>query len=152
MVAQEAALGWWDAVVAAAGGKPDRLRAAPSPLTGLDLPAAAIAEARALGSDLAALPAVEASALLGRLYTQALPGPHRTAHGIFYTPPILVDRLLTKAEMAGHDWSTERVIDPACGAGAFLVQVAAADCNRYVRRRSGDPVGGHCVATPGLGT
>jgi adenine-specific DNA-methyltransferase len=124
MVAQEAALGWWDAVVAAAGGKPGRLRAVPSPLTKLDLPAAAIAKARALGSDLAALPVVEASALLGRLYTQALPGPHRTAHGIFYTPPILVDRLLSKAEMAGHDWATERVIDPACGAGAFLVQVA----------------------------
>jgi adenine-specific DNA-methyltransferase len=124
MVAQEAALGWWDAAVAAAGGKPDRLRAVASPLTNLDLPAAAIARARALGSDLAALPVVEASTLLGRLYTQALPGPHRTAHGIFYTPPVLVDRLLSKAEMAGHDWATERVIDPACGAGAFLVQVA----------------------------
>ena len=124
MVAQEAALGWWDAVVAAAGGKPDRLRAVPSPLTDLDLPTGTIAEARALGSDLAALPVVEASALLGRLYTQALPGPHRTQHGIFYTPPILVDRLLNKAEMADHDWATERVIDPACGAGAFLVQVA----------------------------
>jgi adenine-specific DNA-methyltransferase len=124
MVAQEAALGWWDATVAAAGGKPDRLRPVPSPLTHLDLPAGAIAKSRALGSDIAALPVIEASALLGRLYTQALPGSHRTAHGIFYTPPILVDRLLNKAEMAGHDWATERVIDPACGAGAFLVQVA----------------------------
>jgi adenine-specific DNA-methyltransferase len=124
MVAQEAALGWWDATVAAAGGKPDRVRPVPSPLTHLDLPAGAIAKARALGSDIAALPVIEASALLGRLYTQALPGPHRTAHGIFYTPPILVDRLLNKAEVAGHDWATERVLDPACGAGAFLVQVA----------------------------
>src|ERR1700735_5101664 len=98
MVAQEAALGWWDAAVVVAGGKPDRLRAVPSPLTDFDLPARTIANARALGSDLAALPVVEASALLGRLYTQALPGPHRTAQGIFYTPPILVDRLLSKAE------------------------------------------------------
>ena len=123
-IAQEAALGWWDAVVAVAGGRPDRLRAAPSLLKKLDVPAGAIAEARALGGELAALPVVEASALLGRLYTQALPGPHRTANGIFYTPPILVDRLLSKAEMAGHDWATERVLDPACGAGAFLVQMA----------------------------
>ena len=62
MIAQEAALGWWDAVVALAGGRPDRLRAAPSLLKKLDVPAGAIAEARALGGELAALPVVEAIA------------------------------------------------------------------------------------------
>jgi adenine-specific DNA-methyltransferase len=77
-----------------------------------------------LGSDLAALPVAEANAFLGRLYTQGLPGAHRSEHGIFYTPPILVRRLLFRAEASGHDWLTARVLDPACGAGAFLVQSA----------------------------
>src|SRR5450755_2609664 len=100
MVAQEAALGWWDAMVAAAGGRAAMLRAAPSPLAGLDLPRRAIAKARAFGNDLAVLPVAEANALLGRLYTQGLPGTHRATHGIFYTPPILVRRLLCGAETA----------------------------------------------------
>jgi adenine-specific DNA-methyltransferase len=123
-VTQEAALGWWDAMVAAAGGRAAMLRAAQSPSVGLDLPRRTIEKARALGGDLAVLPVAEANALLGRLYTHGLPGAHRAAHGIFYTPPILVRRLLSGAETAGHDWLTARVIDPACGAGAFLVQCA----------------------------
>lgn len=124
MVAQEAALGWWDAMVVVAGARPGRLRAPTSPLTTFDLPAGAIAKARALGRDLATMSVVQANAALGALYTQALPGPHRAAQGIFYTPPALVSRLLDKAQMAGHRWTTERAIDPACGAGAFLVQAA----------------------------
>src|SRR5262249_7304059 len=123
LVAQEVALGWWDSMVIAAGGRPARLRAAPSSLTGSDLPASAVAVARALGHDLACMPVVEASALIGALYANALPNPHRTAQGIFYTPPALVSRLLNTAQAIGLDWATERVIDPACGAGAFLVQV-----------------------------
>src|ERR1700733_14902090 len=87
-VTQEAALGWWDAMVAAAGGRAAMLRAAQSPSVGLDLPRRTIEKARALGGDLAVLPVAEANALLGRLYTHGLPGAHRAAHGIFYTPPI----------------------------------------------------------------
>ena len=69
----------------------------------VDLPAAAVIECNAFGRDLAALPLAEANALLGRLYTQSLPSSHRAKQGIFYTPPILVSRLLQKIEAAGHD-------------------------------------------------
>lgn len=124
MVASIAGLAWWDAAIVTAGGNPDRLPAPPSPVTTIDLPAPVISDAKSFGRDLAALPPTEANALLGRLYTHALPAAHRATHGVFYTPRSLVSRLLAKAEAAGHQWSTARVIDPACGAGAFLVQAA----------------------------
>lgn len=123
-VARIAALAWWDALVLANGGNPDRLRVALPPTASIDLPTAASAAAQAFGRDLIALPTTEANALLGRVYTQALPKPYRALHGIFYTPPMLVDRLLHRVETAEHGWATSRVIDPACGAGAFLVQAA----------------------------
>ena len=53
-----------------------------------------------------------------------LPGDVRSALGAFYTPPALVARLLDQATAAGVDWSSCRVIDPACGGGAFLAPVA----------------------------
>ncbi len=124
MVTQVAALGWWEIMVSRARGELSRIRAATSPITAIDLPASTIAEAHAFGRDIALLPLTEANELLGRLYTQALPAPHRAAQGVFYTPPALVTRLLGNAEAAGHDWTAERVVDPACGAGAFIVQAA----------------------------
>ena len=39
-------------------------------------------------------------------------------------PPALCERLLELATEAGADWSTARVLDPACGGGAFLSPVA----------------------------
>ncbi|HEX6899862.1 MAG TPA: Eco57I restriction-modification methylase domain-containing protein [Thermoanaerobaculia bacterium] len=65
-----------------------------------------------------------ASYLIGELYTALLPDDLRARHGIFYTPPALADRLLTLASQAGADWSTAKVLDPACGGGAFLTPVA----------------------------
>ena len=64
------------------------------------------------------------SHLAGALYTTALPAAYRSTHGIFYTPPQLVDRLLAMAEDAKVDWRTARVLDPACGGGAFLLPIA----------------------------
>ncbi len=128
MVAQEAALGWWDAMVAAAGGRAaSALRAAQYPLAGLDLPRRAIEKATPgrSGNDPAVLPVAEANALLGRLYTQEFcPAQYRATHGIFYTPPILVRRLLLRGRNGGGTTGLHCawVIDPACGAGAFLVQ------------------------------
>jgi adenine-specific DNA-methyltransferase len=124
VLAQEAALGWWDTMVAGAGGNPVRLGPATPIMSTRDLPTALVAQARALGVDLAGLPVPHANDLLGQLYAQALPTAHRTAFGVFYTPPALVERLLSQAEAAGHDWAGGRAIDPACGAGAFLVQMA----------------------------
>lgn len=123
-VAKMATQGWWDACVEAAGGDPVRVRPSAIVPPALDLPDRIIAEARDFGRDIATLPPTEANALIGRLYTQALPAAFRARCGVFYTPPVLVQRLLDKAERAGHAWTTDRAIDPSCGAGAFLLEAA----------------------------
>jgi adenine-specific DNA-methyltransferase len=43
---------------------------------------------------------------------------------MYYTPPALTNRLLDMAEAAEIDWRTAKVLDPACGGGAFLLPVA----------------------------
>ena len=48
----------------------------------------------------------------------------RTRLGAYYTPPALCERLLDMATDAGVDWRSARVLDPACGGGAFLAPVA----------------------------
>jgi adenine-specific DNA-methyltransferase len=53
-----------------------------------------------------------------------LPTEFRVRYGIYYTPPALAERLLDQATEAGIDWATARVLDPACGGGAFLAPVA----------------------------
>jgi adenine-specific DNA-methyltransferase len=81
-------------------------------------------QACAFGADLAGLAIQDAVAELGRLYTHALPGAHRGENGIFYTPPVLVVRLLDKATAAGMDWLRGKAISPGCGGGQFLVEDA----------------------------
>ena len=66
----------------------------------------------------------DASYMIGALYTGMMPGTSRADLGAFYTPPVLCERLLDMATEAGVDWSTVRVLDPACGGGAFLSPVA----------------------------
>lgn len=48
----------------------------------------------------------------------------RADRGAYYTPPALRERLLDLATAAGVDWRSARVLDPACGGGAFLSPVA----------------------------
>jgi len=80
--------------------------------------------AKTFGRAIAKLEIGDAASQLGLLYTTLLPIEWRSARGVFYTPPALAGRLLDQAEVAGIDWSTARVIDPAVGAGAFLLPVA----------------------------
>lgn len=82
-------------------------------------------EAARLGARAAASGPGEAARLIGAAYAMALPGDHRALHGVFYTPPPLVEHLLDMAEGAGADLRTARVLDPACGGGAFMVAAAA---------------------------
>jgi len=77
-----------------------------------------------LGKAIAAHSLDEAAQLFGTIYMSVLPDEVRTTHGIFYTPPALVERLLQLAERAGVDWRSARVLDPACGCGAFMVPLA----------------------------
>jgi adenine-specific DNA-methyltransferase len=84
----------------------------------------ALIAANRFGNALAGLEPRLAAHLVGTIYTTALPEKYRAAHGIFYTPPQLVDRMLFMVEAASIDWSKARVLDPACGGGAFLSPIA----------------------------
>lgn len=80
--------------------------------------------AASLGREAAALPVLEACHFLTSLYTILLPGRERSVLGAFYTPPALTRRLLDLATEGGVDWSNARVLDPASGGGAFLLEAA----------------------------
>lgn len=81
--------------------------------------------ASSMGREAAALPLLEGCHFLTSLYTALLPSKERSTFGAFYTPPALTQRLLDLAGEGGVDWSTARVLDPASGGGAFLLQAAA---------------------------
>lgn len=80
--------------------------------------------ARTIGQAAARLDAMQAGYAVGGIYTGLLPRRFRAVHGAYYTPPALCERLLDLAEASGVDWSSARVLDPACGGGAFLAPVA----------------------------
>ena len=80
--------------------------------------------AQAIGKAAAKLDTMDAGYLIGSLYTGMMPERDRARLGAYYTPPALCDRLLDMATDAGVDWRTARVLDPACGGGAFLAPVA----------------------------
>ncbi len=61
---------------------------------------------------------------IGLTYTYILPAAYRSTHGIYYTPPVLTERLIHMATDTGVDWTSCRVLDPACGGGAFLAPIA----------------------------
>ncbi len=80
--------------------------------------------ARQIGEAAARLGPVEAGYRIGGAYTALLPRRYRARHGVYYTPPPLAERLLDAATEAGVDWTSDTVLDPACGGGAFLAPVA----------------------------
>lgn len=88
------------------------------------LPPRAANLASATGEAAAKLDPLEAGYLMGLLYTAMMPDRLRASLGAYYTPPALSARLLDLATAAGVDWSVARVLDPACGGGAFLAPVA----------------------------
>ncbi|WP_285294337.1 HsdM family class I SAM-dependent methyltransferase [Aureimonas altamirensis] len=81
--------------------------------------------ADSMGRLAAALPVTEGCNVLTSLYTTLLPGKERSSLGAFYTPAALTQRLLDLATEGGVDWRTARVLDPASGGGAFLLEAAA---------------------------
>jgi len=96
--------------------------AADPPLAKLDRFACQLAAT--LGKEAAQLDPVSAGYWLSVTYTAMLPASIRSRFGIYYTPPALSQRLLEMATEAGVDWSACRVLDPACGGGAFLAPAA----------------------------
>ena len=80
--------------------------------------------AESIGVAAAGLDVLDAGYLIGVLYTGMMPAGFRAQLGAYYTPPALCERLLDMATEAGVDWRSARVLDPACGGGAFLAPVA----------------------------
>ncbi|MEE8104291.1 MAG: N-6 DNA methylase [Planctomycetota bacterium] len=60
---------------------------------------------------------------VGRFYEAALCDGHRRNAGAHYTPRELTRSIVSRA-LADRDGAAPRVCDPACGCGAFLVEVA----------------------------
>ena len=90
-----------------------------------ELPDTALTLARTMGEAACDLDPLAASYLISVTYTAMLPDEMRSRLGAYYTAPPLAERLVAMATGAGVDWKTCRVLDPACGGGAFLSAVAA---------------------------
>ena len=94
----------------------------------------ALEAARVIGTTAAGLEEKDASFLIGGLYTAAMPERVRAELGAHYTPPALCERLLDMATEAGVDWSSARVLDPACGGGGLFVGGGSTHAGRGGRR------------------
>ena len=108
----------------ALSGRGRRLRELPSDIGLAPVAEKAKEQAERVGIAAAGLDVPDVGYTIGALYTAMMPVAIRTQLGAYYTPPALCERLLDMATEAGVDWRTARVLDPACGGGAFLVPVA----------------------------
>jgi adenine-specific DNA-methyltransferase len=114
---------WWQSLAADDGDCPP-LRPPLAPFHLARLPDSANTLADRMGHAAAQLDIEAGTYQIGLTYTTLLPPHHRARLGIYYTPPTLTARLTDQATAAGVDWSHCRVLDPACGGGAFLTPVA----------------------------
>lgn len=110
--------------VDAVSGRGWTLPSVPSEMKLLAVPDEARELAESIGNAAAGLDVADASHMIGVLYTGMMPIRFRARLGAYYTPPALCKRLLDMATDAGVDWRSVRVLDPACGGGAFLSPVA----------------------------
>jgi adenine-specific DNA-methyltransferase len=92
--------------------------------TRIDVPDTLRVAAAYFGESAAQQPVTQAAYHLSLLYSGLLAADWRAKHGIYYTPPAVAERLLEQADGAGMDWARACVLDPAAGAGAFLVPAA----------------------------
>jgi adenine-specific DNA-methyltransferase len=82
------------------------------------------AEANRLGRRFSRVERPTAAYLLSTLYTLLLPDDLRAERGVYFTPPLLAEKLLDLVEDAGIDWGEHSALDPAAGGGAFITPVA----------------------------
>ena len=114
---------YWKETEARLGGRA-RLREMPSEISPAPLEPEVRELAQKMGTKAAALDVLDASYRIGVLYTGLMPDERQARLGAHYTPRALCQRLLDMAEDAGTEWDTARVLDPACGGGAFLSPLA----------------------------
>ena len=114
---------YWKETQAVQGGKA-RLRELPPEISLAPLEPEVCELAQKMGTKAAELDVLDASYRIGVLYTGLMPDERQARLGAHYTPRALCQRLLDMAEDAGTEWDTARVLDPACGGGAFLSPLA----------------------------
>lgn len=91
------------------------------PLHGIPkAPSALLHTATAFGVQAANAGRQDAAFAISAVYAAMLPAELRSRNGVFFTPPPLVERLCDLVSHAGFKWEQGRIIDPACGGGAFL--------------------------------
>ena len=59
---------------------------------------------------------------IGFVYQSLMAEGHRILTGLYYTSPAIVDEMLSDVEMT----SNQRLLDPCCGSGIFLMRVGGA--------------------------
>ncbi|MCY3987714.1 MAG: SAM-dependent methyltransferase, partial [Gammaproteobacteria bacterium] len=114
---------YWKETEAPLGGQA-KLREFPSDISLVPLEPELRDLAEKMGTKAAELDVLDASYRIGVLYTGLMPDERRARLGAHYTPQALCQRLLDMAEEAGVKWDTARVLDPACGGGAFLSPIS----------------------------
>ncbi|MGF6126289.1 adenine-specific DNA-methyltransferase [Pseudomonas frederiksbergensis] len=114
---------WWRGLTER-GIAPQELRAPIAMFETSVLSSSASLLAEQIGLAASKFDAETAAYQIGLTYTSMLPVEHRGEFGIFYTPPALTARLIDQATLANVDWAKCRVLDPACGGGAFLAPIA----------------------------
>jgi adenine-specific DNA-methyltransferase len=80
--------------------------------------------AKSIGDAAACIDVIDANFWLGSIFTSLMSQSIRSTNGVFYTPPVLVQRLIYTVEESGFDFRSSKIVDPACGCGAFLIPLA----------------------------
>ena len=87
---------------------------------------------------LSEMPNQDAGFTIGNIYTSLLPSRIRSRNGAYYTPPILVHRLLSTIDCNNFDWINSRILDPSCGGAAFLTIISRFIIDKYKNELSSD--------------
>jgi hypothetical protein len=69
---------------------------------------------------LSAMNVKDAGFWLSSAYSHLVQAKRRQRQAMFFTPPILGDRMLDDLDAAGISWTDAKIIDLACGGAAFL--------------------------------
>ena len=77
--------------------------------------------------------------IIGTVYGRFVNDRHKHEQGMYYTPPSVVAFILDRCGWRGREVVGRRLLDPACGSGAFLVEAArrAVDAHRERARAEG---------------
>lgn len=100
------------------------LRAAPATPYSVFLCSALTELADQIGDCAAKLPHDQATFEIGLTYTALLAKKEQAASGMYFTHPALAVHLINVAARNGVNWLTARILEPACGGGGLILEIA----------------------------